>query len=43
MNAKAASKKDLILVLMERFGVGRSAAAIRVVELQLGVAEEGLW
>ncbi len=39
---QGASQEDLTLAVMQRFGVSRSAAAIRVEELRLGVVEEGL-
>jgi Zn-dependent peptidase ImmA (M78 family) len=37
-----AGQEELTAALMKRFGVSRSAAAIRVEELQLGVVEERL-
>jgi hypothetical protein len=42
MSARITSEEDLILALMKRFGVSRSAEAIRVEELRLGVVEERL-
>ncbi|MBM4168428.1 MAG: ImmA/IrrE family metallo-endopeptidase [Ignavibacteria bacterium] len=40
---QGASQEELTLALIRRFGVSRSAAAIRVEELRLGMVEEGLW